>query len=140
MSQANPYASPSTETADERSKLPGWRTLFASVAAVALTTFGGCWVGIGAGSVAGSIAPEVYAPPEREYAALPNAQIIGMGQGLGGGCVTGLILVALFYWYRSRVRRKLETESPAAAATVSIAPSEAGPSQRPPAEDPRPLV
>lgn len=105
MDEPNPCAAPSSETAGA-AKLPGAGVLFASVGAVALTTFGGCWVGVGGGYVAGSMAPGVYTSPEREYAAVPNAMAIGMGQGMGGGAVTGLLLVALFYWYRSRVRRR----------------------------------
>lgn len=109
MTESNPYAAPNSDGEQAPPKLPGARTLFASIAAVALTTFGGCWVGIGSGYVGGTVAPSVYS--EYEHAAVPNAMIIGMGQGLGGGCVTGLLLVALFYWYRSRARRKLTSEA-----------------------------
>jgi hypothetical protein len=108
MPSTNPYASPSSEASDVSAKLPGARTLFASVAAVGLTTFGGCWIGVGSGYVGGKVAPSVYS--EYEYAAVPNAMIIGMGQGLAGGCVVGILLVALFYWYRSRMKRKLADE------------------------------
>jgi hypothetical protein len=104
MSPVNPYAAPTAEGERLQPKLPGAKILFSSVAAVALTTFGGCWVGVGAGYVGGRVAPTVYSA--NEYAAVPNAMIIGMGQGLGGGCATGVVLVALFYWYRSRVGRK----------------------------------
>lgn len=104
--EANPYASPIAESEQLAPKLPGARILFASIAAVALTTFGGCWVGVGAGYVGASIAPTYYAPVERDHAAIPTALVIGMGQGLGGGCVVGILLVGLFYWYRSRVKRK----------------------------------
>lgn len=108
MVEQNPYAAPNADGDQVHAKLPGAKTLFASVAAVGLTTFGGCWVGMGAGYVGGTVAPGVYS--EYEYAAVPNAMIIGMGQGLGGGLVTGIALVGLFYWYRSRIRRKVAAE------------------------------
>lgn len=108
MSAENPYAAPTADGERLQPKLPEAKLLFASVAAVALTTFGGCWVGVGAGYVGGRVAPTVYSA--NEYAAVPNAMIIGMGQGLGGGAATGIVLVGLFYWYRSRVRRKFASE------------------------------
>jgi hypothetical protein len=104
MSPENPYAAPTADGERTQPKLAGAKILFASVAAVALTTFGGCWVGMGAGYIGGNFAPTVYSA--NEYAAVPNAMIIGMGQGLGGGAATGVVLVALFYWYRSRIQRR----------------------------------
>ncbi|HEV7279907.1 MAG TPA: hypothetical protein VGN57_06795 [Pirellulaceae bacterium] len=109
MVEQNPYAAPNDDGEQPQPKLPGARTLFASTAAVALTTFGGCWVGIGAGYVGGTFAPRLFSP--YEYAAVANASISGMGFGLGGGCVAGVLLVGLFYWYRSRIKRKLASES-----------------------------
>lgn len=106
MAESNPYAAPVAESEQPPPKLPGARTLFASIAAVALTTFGGCGVGMGAGYFGGLVAPSYYASADLGYAAIPTAIVIGMGQGLGGGCATGVALVALFYWYRSRVNRK----------------------------------
>lgn len=106
MIESNPYAAPIVQGERLQPKLPGAKILFASVAAVALTTFGGCWVGVGAGYVGGRIAPSVYSSDESR--AVGNAMIIGMGQGLGGGAATGVVLVALFYWYRSRVQRRFQ--------------------------------
>jgi len=109
MGDSNPYAPPSESSADG----PGLRVLLTSVATVFGTAALGGLAGLGLGAMMGSIAPDYYRTvfnqgdnPAFNPVALGMGQ--GLGQGIGFGGILGVALVALFYWYRSRIMKRAE--------------------------------
>ena len=103
----NPYESPDAKTTVFG---PGPRYLVASVLTVLVTALIGGMIGLGIGLTLGSLTPGYYrsvfsngSQPGFDPLAVGIGQ--GLTQGVGGGTLIGLAIIALFYWYRSRVAK-----------------------------------
>ncbi|MEO2032148.1 MAG: hypothetical protein ABGZ35_08685 [Planctomycetaceae bacterium] len=108
MATDNPYGCPTTVTTPAAvSALP----LLWSVMTVFGSALPGGLTGLGIGAAIGSFVPGYYrsvftrgGDPNFDPVAVGIGQ--GLTQGVVFGGITGLSLVALFYWYRSRVARQ----------------------------------
>ena len=83
------------------------KILLWSIGAVFGCSFLGALIGLGIGAALGSFFPGYYrslflggSDPNFDAFAVGIGQ--GLTQGLAFGAVVGLLLVAMFYWYRSR--------------------------------------
>jgi hypothetical protein len=104
MTTENPYEAP------EHSPPPDLRMLWRSGAFVLAAAVIGGLGGLAIGALVGTVAPEYYRAVVPGGAAEnfdPLAVGIGFGiiQGSIGGAGVGVVLVALFYWFRSRSAR-----------------------------------
>lgn len=104
----NPYTPPKNASPSVTSPAP----LLWSVAVVLGSAFLGSLIGLGLGSALGSLLPGYYRSvfsngndPNFDPVAVGIGQ--GVTQGLAFGGIVGVVLVALFYWYRSRLTHRL---------------------------------
>ena len=104
MSDADPYRPPEHESseADHSPRLLLW-----SAAVVFGSTLIGGIFGLVIGASLGTLLPSYYqsvfangGSPEFDPVAVGIGQ--GLTQGIAGGAAIGLLLVAMYYWYRSR--------------------------------------
>ncbi len=107
MPNENPYTPP-TKSIVPLDASPS--TLIWSIAAVFGTAFLGGLIGLGIGATLGSLVPNYYRSVFFNGDAPGFDPIaVGIGQGLTQGVVfggvIGLVLVGMFYWYRSRLGR-----------------------------------
>ena len=108
MSADNPYNSPKNPTLQAAtSPAP----LLWSVAAVFGSAFLGGLIGLGIGAALGAFVPGYYrsvffngTDPSFDPVAVGIGQ--GLTQGVVFGGIIGLVLVGMFYWYRSRSARR----------------------------------
>jgi hypothetical protein len=113
MATDNPYDSPKNVTvATAFSPAP----LLWSVVAVFGAAFSGGLIGLGIGAALGTFVPGYYRSvfsrgndPNFDPIAVGIGQ--GLTQGVVFGGVIGLLLVAMFYWYRSRSLRVASDQS-----------------------------
>jgi hypothetical protein len=88
-------------------------TMLWSALVVFLCTVAGGMLGLAAGAALGTLVPGYYRAVFSSGGAPhfdPLAVGIGQGvtQGVGFGAVIGLALVAMYYWYNSRLNRVLQ--------------------------------
>lgn len=111
MEAGNPYESPRVNSADSEQAAVSFRPslLLWSLATVFVSAMLGGLLGLLIGLALGSLVPGYY----RSVFANGNEEFfdpvaVGIGQGLTQGVVfggvVGLVLVALFYWRRSRLQ------------------------------------
>ena len=104
MEKENPFESPKITQHDPSVKMLLW-----SAVTVIGTAIFGALVGGGIGFTIGNLFPQYYQTvfrgPMGTAPVDPIAMGVGQGvtQGFVGGIVVGLILVALFYWYTTRL-------------------------------------
>ena len=108
MPSDNPYAAPIT-TSPVPSTSSGLKTLFLSIVAVFAAALSGGLLGTMVGGALGAFVPGYYRsviPGGEQPGFDPVAVGIGLGmtQGMMFGAVVGLLLVAMFYRHRSRLR------------------------------------
>jgi len=105
MNSENPYDSPANPIEHAGPQFLGW-----SMAVVFGSAALGGLIGIGIGVLLGTLAPEYYQSVFSDSNS-PNFNPLAIGIGLGltqgvvFGGIIGLVLVALFYWYRIQLVR-----------------------------------
>ena len=108
MAKPNPYDAPKNVSTAASS--PPRALAWSGVAVFASAGVGGLF-GLGLGGAVGALMPGYYRSVFH-HGQSPGFDpvVVGMGQGLGQGvvlgAVIGLALVALNYWYRSRLSRR----------------------------------
>ena len=105
MTNDDPYDTPKTESANSQ---PTFSLLLTTVGVVFGTGLLGGLIGTLIGAALGAFIPGYYRAVFRNGSAPdfdPIAVGIGQGltQGVAFGGIVGIILVALFYWHRSRL-------------------------------------
>lgn len=103
MPEENPYQSDHHQTIRQA---PSPMPLVWSLGVVASATVVFAAIGMAVGLLIASLAPGYYRSMFGAGAD-PFSMAVGLGltQGAAAGAVIGVILVALFYWYRSRLTR-----------------------------------
>jgi len=111
VSTENPYDSPKHATKVAASN-PA--PLLWSAVVVFGCTIAGAMLGLTAGAALGTFAPGYYravffngGEPHFDPVAVGIGQ--GVTQGTAFGAVIGLALVAMFYWYNTRLTRRIES-------------------------------
>jgi hypothetical protein len=109
--KVNPYESPTVlSEAPSASQRPPGVSLAASTGYVLIMTGAGAALGSVLGLAIGILMPGYY------RAVLPGGSaagfdpvltgmILGLTQGLGGGAVLGVAILAVYFWYLTRLRR-----------------------------------
>lgn len=111
MNSMNPYETPDGET-----KLVSPSILFQSIGVVFGCAFICGLLGMGVGMAIGEFAPGYYETLFSGPNGLPASPVViglglGLTQGIIFGAVLGVVLVALFYWYRLRMEQIKVTKS-----------------------------